>query len=326
MRKGNWILTAAVLLLVTLSSCFTGIESTKRVELGKEDRRKVLPTPEDTFLNVIKSTPIGKLKGGERFLATDDRLALILEQNGFSGSNATHSDYEQGFIRITTGGNLKGHTLTFCRLEEKRIPDGNMQTSVVLRDGNTEYTYPTRMSADEAPDAFTTDKLPMLIDLQMVADASALLSGRNVWTRTQLWYSGDSIRMKGRKFIPVKISHVEPGSTAFPLKVFFTDNLGNDAFVYMNFGSSGNDSRSFGNLFSLSDVRQQYNSIPDDIWENICNGVAAAGMTKDQVRLALGAPIDVNSGHTHSESLDLWKYPDGRVLHFTDGILVGFIH
>jgi hypothetical protein len=44
-------------------------------------------------------------------------------------------------------------------------------------------------------------------------------------------------------------------------------------------------------------------------------------MTKEECRLSLGNPAEVDTGHDYSQTLDLWKYNDGTTLWFEDGIL-----
>ena len=293
---------------VGLSSCFTGIEGTKRVELGREDRRQVIPTAEETYLSDLKGTPLREWRKGRLFIATDDRLQYLLEQNN-----------------RTAAASMKGKTLSYEDTETRRLPDGTMQTIVMLRNGNDLYAYRTGMRPERADTALTSDRLPMLIDRLMVERADSMLRGKRLWTRTALWYTGDSTRVTGRKFIPVDVTSVTPGETTFPLRVNFRDDAGTDAFMFMNFGSTGYDSRSFANLFTLDDPRRHYPAISDEHWQLICSCNVALGMTKEECRLALGAPSDVNSGRSYSETLDLWNYSDGKALRFADGVLTSII-
>ncbi|MDE6400707.1 MAG: hypothetical protein K2L68_07600, partial [Muribaculaceae bacterium] len=64
--------------------------------------------------------------------------------------------------------------------------------------------------------------------------------------------------------------------------------------------------------------------IEDDVWQLICSSKVRTGMTKDECRLALGNPKEVDSGHDYTQTLDLWHYSDGAVLWFEDGILTRF--
>ena len=92
----------------------------------------------------------------------------------------------------------------------------------------------------------------------------------------------------------------------------------------MNIGSSGVESRTFRNLFYLSDPKLKYPDILPSTWEAIQNGRLVKGMTKDECKLSVGNPSDVNSGHDWNSTLDVWQYPNGTYLQFQDGVLVGF--
>ena len=48
------------------------------------------------------------------------------------------------------------------------------------------------------------------------------------------------------------------------------------------------------------------------------------GMTKEECKLSLGNPTDVNSGHDWNSTIDFWQYPNGSYLRFQDGLLVSF--
>ena len=47
-------------------------------------------------------------------------------------------------------------------------------------------------------------------------------------------------------------------------------------------------------------------------------------MTKQECRLALGAPAQAESGRDFSKTIDIWTYANGIYLRFEDGILVDF--
>lgn len=116
-----------------------------------------------------------------------------------------------------------------------------------------------------------------------------------------------------------------PGDMVFPLAVHFHDASSRPAMLLMNLpeaSGSGVESRSFRNLFTLSDPKEKYPSILPEIWDAICDGHVRNGMTKDECRLAIGNPADSQSGHDWNSTIDIWSYPDGTFLRFQDGILV----
>ena len=119
----------------------------------------------------------------------------------------------------------------------------------------------------------------------MVKDADRLLTGRKLWIRTALWYDIDGNRMAGRKFIPVTVERVEPGTMVFPLRLTLSDESGLTFIQYMNIGNGSNESRSFAKLFRLSDPRTSYPAISDENWALIQKGKIRLGMTKEECRL-----------------------------------------
>ena len=184
--------------------------------------------------------------------------------------------------------------------------------------------YNTGKSPDTAATTVMSDQIPMLIDLDMVDRAKEMLVGLHLWTRSPLWYDEDGNRIDGRKFVPVTVIDVRPGNISFPIRLKFEDDKGKEAWAYMNLGNSHADSRSFANLFSLSDIRSRYPGISDEVWDLICRGKVRYGMTKLECKLSLGNPTEVDTGHDWNQTLDLWHYPDGQILYFEDGLLAPF--
>lgn len=90
-------------------------------------------------------------------------------------------------------------------------------------------------------------------------------------------------------------------------------------------GSSSNyESRSFSSLFSLNDPKLAYPGITPEIWEIICRGGLTVGMTKEECKLSLGNPKEVDTGHDWNSLMDYWKYDDGTYLLFQDGRLINY--
>lgn len=311
----SYILPAAAILLsaVSLSSCFTGVESTKKITLTKDDRKALLPTPEESFMADITGLPLADWETGRLFMASDNKSVLIFEQTGLPPDPDKTA--------------LKGTLLSYRDTETRMTPDGgsSLVINFVTPEGQV-FKYNTGKKRDEAMRNITSDRIPMLIDLDMVDETRAILLGKSLWTRSPLWYDSEGQRIDGRKYVPVTIDEVEPGNLSFPLRLRFHDDTGKDAWAYMNFGNSAADSRSFANLFYLSDFRKKYPSVSDEVWNLICLGKVRNGMTKTECKLSLGNPSELDSGHDWSQTLDLWHYPDGTVLWFEDGLLTQFHH
>lgn len=278
--------------------------------MSREDRKIAAPTSEEKFFSGITGTPLQDWESGKRFIASDDKALLIFEQQGLSPNNPSES--------------IKGKILYFIGVESKVNAAGDLTVVLVFGDGDRFYAYDTGREFESAMTGISSSDIPMLIDEDMVAQAKDLLSGKQLWTRSSLWYDKNGNRIEGKKYVPVKITDVIPGSLVFPLNVLFTAEDGEEAYMFMNFGNSDTESRAFHNLFSLTDIRKNYPSVQSDTWEFISAGKVKIGMTKEECRLALGMPSDVNSGHDYSQTLDIWNYEDGTVLWFEDGRLSRF--
>lgn len=201
---------------------------------------------------------------------------------------------------------------------------GNLDVAIVFSDGEVPYIYNTGKNFDAAMKLVTSADIPMLIDLIMVNDARQKLAGREVWTRSMLWYDENNEHISGKKYAPVVIEDVLPGSMVFPLKLKISSAKDGEAYMFMNYGNADNESRSFHNLFSISDIRKLYPNIEEETWDYIGAGRIKTGMTKIECKLALGNPSEVNSGHDYSQTLDIWSFNDGSVLWFEDGKLTKF--
>lgn len=292
----------------TLTSCFTGIESTKKINLSREDKKRANPSPEEIFMEQLQPLPLQSWERGKKFLVSDDKaLFIIVPQKG---------------ILPTAPDSMKGKFIEFAGIESKVNAAGNLTVSVLFSDGSYIYAYDTGKEFQNAMTDVTSDRIPMLIDVDMVAQAHDLLTGHTLWTRSNLWYDKDGNRIDGKKFVEVKVEDVLTGNMIFPLLLKIRTLENDIAYIYMNFGHADNESRSFHNIFSLSDIKKNYPNIEPETWEYISVGKVKPGMTKDECRLALGNPTDLNSGHDYSQTLDIWIYENGRVLWFEDGRLV----
>lgn len=300
-------LAVGVLVFLLLTSCFTGIESTKKIELSKEDIRYSKNTPEDTFLNNITPTPHTQWEIGKKFIATDNRTALIFNNNHIT------SDYEKL--------GLGGKTLSFEGTDYQTMIDGTQSIVLKFSDGKNTFIFNTKHNAGEL---IYSSEIPLIIDLDMVESAKETLVGQKLWTMSSLWYDITGEKTSGQKFVPISVIDVLPGDKVFPIKVIFKDSSENTYSMFMNVGNSGIDSRSFANLFSLSDPYEKYPHIDSEIWDLIRNGQIRNGMTKEECRLSLGSPKEVNKGHNYSSTLELWQYADGVYLQFQDGLLVNY--
>lgn len=297
-------------------SCSTGIESTKAITMSRSERREAMPGAEERLSAQITSEQLGEWRAGKKFLVTDNKAAVLLER--FPSA-----------ARIQVVDSVAGSVLRFDRISSRLTPGGDTVAVIEFKGEGYDYLYNTSRNLRDALHSLRGQDMPMMIDLDMVAAADTLLRGRKVWTRSRLWYDSVGNIVDGRKFDPVTITRVRPGIKVFPLAVEFTDEKRENAVMFMNVSSSdgiGAESRTFQSLFLLEDPRPLYSSVSPEIWENIKVGRVSSGMTKDECRLSLGNPSEVDAGHNWSSVIDIWRYRDGTYLQFQDGILVNYRH
>ena len=293
---------------LSLSSCFTGIESTKKINLSREDRKKANPTQEEIFIQQLQPSSLQSWERGKRFIISDDKaLFVIVPQHG---------------LLPTAPDSVKGKIIEYAGIESKMNAAGKLTVTILFSDGIYIYAYDTGKEFQNAMEGVKSTQIPMIIDEDMVDQARQLLKGMNLWTRSNLWYDREGNRIDGKKFVEVTVMDVIPGNMVFPLEVEVKDKDGKLAYMFMNYGNEDHESRPFNNIFSLNDIKKNYPNIDPDTWTYITEGKVKPGMTKDEVRLALGNPSDLNSGHDYSQTLDIWSYENGRILWFEDGRLV----
>lgn len=302
----HYTLTGILLLIsIGFHSCFTGVEGTKKITLSKKELSSVAPTEEERYLSDIFYKKVGEWKAGHEFQITDDKFNIVVDLN-------SNSELKSGDI------------ISFLRVEERLSPDGNNKSAIIFSKDGKEYRLNLEKSLSEISYNLNASNLPMMIDLEIVNSIKDRLQGKKLWTRTPLWY-GDSMKYKkGKKFIPIIITSVEPGDSFFPVKINFTEENGEIYSLLMNVGGSNNETRNFAKLFFLKDPRRQYKNISDENWTAIQEGQIRLGMTKEECRLSLGNPSDTNIGHDYSRALELWSYPDGTFVQFSDDIVVNF--
>ena len=299
---------AAMMLAATagLTSCFTGIESTPKITQSDVKRENIRTSLEQTFLSDIHGQPFGSWQPGKRFIATDNRLATMsvttpAQIGDISGRNLRYEGWRGGVS--VTGDSVTDVTLL--------TPEGHR------------LTY--RLSASPSVLWQRTDvDIPFTIEGSVVDSVAARIGRQTYYVITSLWYDRDDQSITGKKFVKATVDSVMPGNTVYPIKLIMRledDRLFN---LFMSVGSSHKNPRGFGSLFSLTDPRLNYPSISDETWQNIINARVARGMSRDECKLALGAPNRIDRGTDNSYLYERWYYDSGIYLTFQDGILTSF--
>ena len=291
--------------VMCISGCNTGIESTKRITPNRADRRMLQPKAEEMLMDSAEAVPAAKWELGREILISDNRASLIYEMRDASG-NRIHVD------------SLAGRIVNFTGISSTTSPGGDVMGMVTFRDpqnGNT-LSYITNKKPEDLG-TMTWNDLPLIVDKEQADTMARLLNNRRLWIRTPLWYDAKGNPVAGAKFVPVNILEVSPGIGAFPLHIKFTDGQ-TTAWLPMNMpdGKGNKGSRMFSSLFSLSDPKEDYPDIAPEIWDLICKGRVCEGMTKEECKLSLGNPKEVDRGHNWDQLLDVWTYSDGSYLFF----------
>lgn len=292
-----------ILLTALLSGCFTGVEYTPTVSHRDVRKENITTTPEDTFLLHVADEGLTEWKPGKRFRVTDDKIRLIF------GATASPLD------------SLAGETLVFAGAKESPSITGTSVTDLTFtgRGGRT-FVYRINRPIARVMEQ-TTLSIPFTIQESLVDDARELLDGKRFYVLTRTWRDDADNSVSGRQFVAVTVDSVTPGNDIYPIKVSFTDDRGTSARLFLHPGPKGYTPRSFPALFSFTDPRLRYPAISDAVWDNIVNGRVALEMTRDECRLALGAPREVDRGADNSFVREVWLYENGIYLVFEDGIL-----
>lgn len=297
------------ILAAVCCSCFTGIESTPKVTDDQVRRSGVRVTPEQTFAASLTAEAPSAWKPDKRWKVTDNKIALI-----FAGSPVG-------------ADSLAGSIISLKATRPARTVLGGDVMEIVFQgpDGQP-LTYRTDVAADDWGKR-TSLGVPFTVELSAVATADSLMRGKTYYITTPLWYDAHGKSVQGLRHIPVKVDSVIPGTANYPLCVAFTPQQGNATprYILMTYGTGTAASRNFDRLFSFENPRKSYPRITDDTWALITRSQIREGMTRDEARLALGAPASVDRGFTEGGSpLERWSYDNGIYLLFEEGILIRF--
>lgn len=293
--------------VLSLTGCFTGIESTPKITANDVKKEKVVITPEEKYLEDIKPVPFDKWEPGKLFFVTDDKISLALEPSGAEPPKT-------------------GTILSYVEYAPVLALTGENETQLKFLDskGNSVY-YRVNASPEELK---TRDKIdiPFTIEMSIVDGVREKLLGKTMYVRTSHWYDNNGDSRRGMKFIPVEITDIQPGNMVYPVKVFFKTPTAPDTqpYLLMSVGENTKSGRSFASLFYFDNPHKLYPSISDENWELITKGIVKQYMTREECRLALGAPNTVDRHAGISTLQERWGYENGIYLIFDDGLLQSF--
>lgn len=295
--------------LLSLGSCFTGVENTPKIT--EKDVSRTMSELERRQPTMSLSAYVDSLAGwrqGKQLYVTDDQVRLVFAHNPSVDLDSVK---------------LAGRCMTFTGIEKSIGLDNREVVDVMMSlDGNV-FTYHTGKTMDEIPASFS---IPLLIDMDMVHHIASQIQGKDVYIKTPIWYhSKDEYMIHGRQFIKVHIDQVLPGNKVLPFKVLFTasDN-GEQAFVWMSAAQSAISNRDYDSMFTARDVHDNYPEISDEHWNLIIHGDVTTDMTKEECRLSKGAPKRVSRNPNQADVREYWYYDGGSYLQFVDGLLKNY--
>lgn len=302
---------ALLLFMLILTSCFTGIENTKKIT--EKDVVKVTQSMGNTVevesqYNSVNVDSFPNWTVGKRFYVVDSNLKRVL---------APSVGYDMDTL------DLEGKTLVYKGYTEGNVFDNEPKVNLRFACDDKEFVYPTNKTIEEIKRQHILLQVPFMIDEELVSRYQNMIVGKEFYIRTSLWYNEKGEMIPGKKFVKVRIDDVLPGDKVFPLRVSFVSD-DRVAYVFMSTKQSSVQNRLFDNLFSTKDIRLNYPAISDTNWNNIINGTVAEDMTKDECRLSLGMPNNIQERPTNDGLQEYWFYGDGMYLVFFDGLLKQF--
>lgn len=302
----NIAFAALILPLISLTGCFTGVESTPRITAADVKRVQPVAMPEDNYLADLGGESFASWKEGKRFYVTDNKIGLIFGPTTPAGETLSGNWIEYAGSRPATG--VTGATETDLQF---RSQGGAL---MVYRVSHSPDTLMARRSVE----------IPFTVEESLVDSVRDRLVGKRFYTVTRYWRDDDDNPVLGRKFVAVIVDSVTPGNSVYPLKISFHDDEGRSARLFMSPGPAGSTPRTFASLFALTDPHLRYPSISPENWALIIDGKVALDMTRDECRLSLGVPKDVDRRAGYNSLQEVWSYENGIYLLFEDGLLRRF--
>lgn len=312
------IYVSAVLAMLgaSLQGCFTGVESTPRISTDDIRRQGAAGvTAEQRFLADVQPVPPAKWQKGKDFRVTDNRISLIFTTQ----SSSTDS--------------MAGRVLRLEGIAPARSLTGDDASEITFSDSRGGHYYYRIPNLDSAKlDTLARMAIPFTIDMDVVRQIDSRLRGNNYFITTPQWYNatdGSFEAVGGLRHIEVHIDSVGPGNENFPAAVYFTVvdpklaarvKQGCHALL-MSVGQSRAATRNFDTLFAFDNPRKLHPLVTDKAWELIIRSKVENGMSREECRLALGAPAEVLRIPTYGGMAERWSYTDGVFLIFEDGFL-----
>lgn len=294
-----------LLLLCLFQSCFTGIESTPKITLdGSIVEAKTSFSEEQKYLSTIKNEAFNQWYKGKEFVVADSKISLI-----FNNAN-------------NLSDSIVGSIIKYHKYETSISVAGTTITNLYFTHNYDTLIY----SVNATPQEIASRKsfnIPFTIQQSVIKDVTQIMLNNTYYNITPLVYDSIGNTMNIQKFVPIKINAIKAGNHIYPIKVYYTSN-NNSYWVYMTIGNEIQSTRNFETLFSLTNPRKKYPHISDNYWNAITKNIVITGMNKEECRLALGIPNQIDRLPSNAGIIELWKFSNGNQLLFEDGLLKEF--
>lgn len=301
MRKISDHILLAVASVVLTGCFFTGVEGTKSID-DKQTTKKAATTIVEP-LDSLAAAPFTQWRKGDAFIVTDEQIGILVAE-------------------ISPKAEIRpGDTLRYVSAVEENIygTKSSAYVNFTLHD-----TVRVKLKSGKTMAALREARsLPFLVADAAVERAKAEMAGRELYIATPQWYDPEGNATTGIKYARVKITDVVSGNKVYSIKVMFEYD-GKPFSLYMSLANDAVTNRRFSNLFARTDPHQSYPQITDEHWAMIQRGLINDDMTRDECRLALGAPASINKSPSYQGLREVWQYSDGRYLIFIDGILTDY--
>lgn len=288
-----------------LTSCFTGIESTPRIDSGAVRDAGVTVSAEEALMEPVRPEPPATWRPGKLWRVDNDRIAVIFTPTGRELPP------------------LAGRTLSLLDTENYIGMAGDTLVELTFVSRGDTLRYRSGVTAADMARRRSLE-VPFAIELSPVTCADSLLRGRRLFITTPNWRDADGQPVAGLRHVPVTVDSVSPGTAQYPLRVWFSPENGGLYSVLLTYGHGAAATRNFDRVFAFGDPRLRYPRITPETWELIINSRVREGMTRDEARLALGAPASINRTGNNAGQYERWNYDQGIYLIFEDGILIRF--
>lgn len=296
-------ITAAIIALTT-QGCFTGVESTPRIS-DSELRREIINRADDANpVADITPQPYRLWQPGKKFIVTDPKSALVL--------NTTNSVAEP----------YSGMELRYEATRWIISPTGDSLANILFSSSRGPVSFDTGLTPEKLRHPDIKVSIPYVTEQSVVDSLSARLTGKDYYILTSTRFDTSHTQRRGPKFQPVRLIGVSPGTGIYPATLtLVTLTAPTDTILLdLSLSNRNDDTRTFNRQLSSSNPRDRYPSISSENWQHIIRSNVVIGMTRDECRLALGTPADV-ARYSYPANYEIWTYPEGVRLQFTDGIL-----